>query len=158
LDCRRLPADELLRICNRILESYQTAPGARAPGTPLPGTVFLADVEFLPRDLQQRLVGICSTPGPLRLMASTTLTLAELGAGELLRPDFHALISPLAIELPALSQRVDDVPLLAQHFLEERNRHEQKQVGGFEDQVWPLLTRYTWPGNLDELAAIVGEA
>jgi DNA-binding NtrC family response regulator len=148
----------LQRILNRILESYQAAPGARAPGNPLPGTVFLADVEFLPRDVQERLVGICSPPGALRLMASTTMTLAELGPSELVRPDFHALVSPLAIELPALSQRIDDLPLLAQHFLEDRNRQEQKQVGGFDEQVWPLLTRYAWPGNLDELAAVVGDA
>jgi transcriptional regulator with PAS, ATPase and Fis domain len=47
---------------------------------------------------------------------------------------------------------------LAQHFLEEHNRDEQKQVGGFADDVWPLLARYEWPGNLDELAAVVFEA
>src|SRR5262249_9187947 len=158
LDCRRLPADELQRIWNRMLESHQAASGSAASGSPLPGTVFLADVEFLPRDLQERLVRISATPGPLRLMASTTRTLAELGAGDIVRSDFYALISPLAIELPALSQRADDVPLLAQHFLEDRNRQERTQVGGFEDSVWPLLTRCASPGNLDELSAVVNEA
>jgi len=48
--------------------------------------------------------------------------------------------------------------MLAQHFLEEYNRQGLRQAGGFDEQVWPLLTRYAWPGNLDELAAVVGEA
>src|SRR5205814_1542405 len=88
----------------------------------------------------------------------TTHGLAELGADERLRADFYALISPLAIELPPLSRRPEDLPPLAQHFLEELNRQEPKQVGGFDEQVWPLFSRYAWPGNLDELAAVVREA
>ena len=178
LDCRRSGADELNRIWNRIVESHQTpyraasdsarsgpaTSGAVAkPGaTPLPGTVLLIDVEFLPRDLQERLVGFFAAPGfsssGLRLLSSTSLGLSELGADERLRADFFALISPLAIELPALSRRPADLPLVAQHFLEELNRQEPKQVGGFDEQIWPLLTRYAWPGNLDELAAVVRAA
>ncbi len=158
LDCRRLGAEELHRVWNRILESYQTEPGRRHPASPLPGTVFLADVEFLPRDLQERLVQIFAQPGPLRLLASTCLAPRELASDERIRPDFYALVSPLAIELPPLAQRLDDLPLLAQHFLEELNRQEPRQVGGFEDPVWPLLARYDWPGNLDELATVVREA
>jgi DNA-binding NtrC family response regulator len=158
LDCRRLGPDELDRVWNRILESYQTESSMRTPASPLPGTVLLADVEFLPRDLQERLVRIFSQPGPLRLLASTCLPPDTLASGELIRPDFYALVSPLVIELPPLSQRLDDLPLLAQHFLEDLNRQEPKQVGGFDDQVWPFFARYDWPGNLDELAAVVGEA
>jgi transcriptional regulator with PAS, ATPase and Fis domain len=158
LDCRRLGPDELNRVWNRILESHQTGPGRRDQASPLPGAVFLADVEFLPRDLQERLVRIFSQPVPLRLLASTCLVPQELASEERIRPDFYALISPLAIELPPLAQRPDDLPLLAQHFLEELNRQEPKQVGGFEEPVWPLLVRYEWPGNLDELAAVVREA
>jgi len=84
--------------------------------------------------------------------------LSDLDADERLRADFFALISPLAIALPALSRRPEDLPPLAQHFLEELNRRSRKQVGGFDEQVWPLLTRYAWPGNLDELAAVVRAA
>jgi DNA-binding NtrC family response regulator len=158
LDCRRLGPEELNRVWHRILESYQAEPGRRDPASPLPGTVFLADVEFLPRDLQERLVRIFADPGPVRLLASTCLPPQELASDEKIRPDFYALVSPLAIELPPLSQRLDDLPLLAQHFLEELNRQEPKQVGGFDEPVWPLLARYDWPGNLDELAAVVAEA
>jgi DNA-binding NtrC family response regulator len=158
LDCRRLGPDELHRVWNRILESSQTASGSKPSASSIPGSVFLADVEFLPRDLQERLVNFCSEPGPLRLLASTTRSLPELVSGEQVRPDFYAMISPLTIELPALASRTDDLPLLAQHFLEELNRQESRQIGGFDEQVWPLVARYEWPGNLDELAAVVREA
>jgi DNA-binding NtrC family response regulator len=168
LDCRRTGADELNRIWNRIAESFQTvgvvpsASGAKPGTNPLPGTVLLVDVEFLPRDLQERLVSFFSTPaisnGGLRLLSSTTLGVSDLGADERLRDDFFALISPLAIEMPPLSRRPEDLPALAQHFLEELNRQEAKQVGGFDEQIWPLVTRYAWPGNLDELATVVRAA
>jgi transcriptional regulator with PAS, ATPase and Fis domain len=84
--------------------------------------------------------------------------LSVLNADEKLRADFYALISPLAIEMPALSRRPEDLAPLAQHFLEDLNRQEPKQLGGFDDQVWPLFARYSWPGNLDELAAVVRAA
>lgn len=158
LDCRRLDPNELHRVWNRILESHEPESGANAAASPHPGTIFLADVEYLPRDLQERLVGVFSKPGPLRLLAATTLPLAEIASGEKIRDDFYALISPLAIELPPLARRLDDLPLLAQHFLEEVNRQGAKQVGGFDEAVWPFLTRYAWPGNLDELAIVVMEA
>ncbi len=158
LDCRRLGPEELHRVWNRILESHHAGPGSKAVAGLLPGTVFLADVEFLPRDLQEQLSRVFSQPGPLRLLASSCLSPDKLAAGEMIRPDFYTLITPLLIEMPPLAQRLDDLPLLAQHFLEELNRQEPQQVGGFDDQVWPLLARYAWPGNLDELAAVVGEA
>jgi len=158
LDCRRLSPEELDRIWNRILDSHRPETTSSSPVSPLPGTVFFADVEFLPRDLQQRIVTGLAEPGPLRLLASTTLSPSAFVAHENLRPDFHVLVSPLTIELPPLSRRLDDLPLLAQHFLEELNRHGPKQVGGFDEEVWPVLARYDWPGNLDELAAVVGEA
>src|SRR5579863_6054319 len=178
LDCRRTGADELIRVWNRIVEarsiSYEdasqdtksvdpeSAAAVKPRTTPLPGTILLVDVEFLPRDLQESLVAFFAAPesvaSGLRLLSSTTLGLADLGGDERLRADFFALISPLAIEMPPLSRRHDDLPSLAQHFLEELNRQEPKQVGGFDEQIWPFLTRYAWPGNLDELATVVHEA
>ncbi|HEY2251090.1 MAG TPA: sigma 54-interacting transcriptional regulator, partial [Planctomycetaceae bacterium] len=176
LDCRRTGADELVRVWNRIVESHSgfgapsdgkssaaTPASATKPGpTPLPGTILLVDIEFVPRDLQERLVAFfaasdAATSG-LRLLSSTTLGLADLGADERLRADFYALISPLAIEMPPLSRRSEDLPPLAQYFLEDLNRQEAKQAGGFDEQIWPLFSRYAWPGNLDELAAVVRSA
>jgi DNA-binding NtrC family response regulator len=158
LDCRRLGADELLRVWNRILETHQSDSGGRPASDLQPATVFLSDVESLPPDLQERLVDAFAKPTALRLLASTILAPSELSASERLRAEFYALISPLTIELPPLSRRIEDQRLIAQHFLEELNRQDSKQVGGFDELVWPLVARYDWPGNLDELAAVVRDA
>ncbi len=162
LDCRQQAADEIARFWNRLLDSAPSPAGAVAAAGAQPGTVFLNDVECLPRDFQERLVlAFSSAAGsrpPVRLLASTSRSSTELVTVYHMRPDFHAFISPLLIELPRLSQREDDLPLLAQHFLEEHNRQQSSQVGGFDEQVWPLLTRYDWPGNLDELATVIDEA
>jgi DNA-binding NtrC family response regulator len=162
LDCRRLAPEELERVWNRLFESVRPPAGAETAAGPKPGTVFLADVEYLPRDLQQRLAAVFSegpgNPPPLRLLAATSKPATDLVAAHHMRPDFYAIASPLTIEIPALAERRDDLPLLAQHFLEEFNRQQSKQVGGFDEQIWPLLIRYDWPGNLDELAAVVGDA
>jgi DNA-binding NtrC family response regulator len=161
LECRRLAADELSRILERLFELHLT--GHRGGTRPQPGTLYLADVEHLPRDLQERLAkafGSLSerTPPNLRLMSSGTRNLKEAVAADALRPDLFALLTPLSIEIPPLRSRSDDLPLLAQHFLEELNRLGGSQVGGFSEEVWPLFKRYAWPGNLDELSIVIREA
>ncbi|HEY3963002.1 MAG TPA: sigma 54-interacting transcriptional regulator [Planctomycetaceae bacterium] len=158
LDCRRLGAEEQQRVWNRILDAHERPSSARTAASPVPGSVLLTDVEFVPRDLQDRLVGLLSASCPLRLLASSQLDFPALEANKNLRPDFLGLISPLLIQIPRLSGRSDDLPVLAQHFLEQQNRQNPKQAGGFDEHVWPLLLRYDWPGNLDELASVVGEA
>lgn len=162
LDCRRLAPEELDRVWNRLLDSVQAAPGESGTSGQTSGTVFLADLEFLPRDLQERLASFFSSADgkrpPVRLISATVVALPELSTVHQMRPDFLAMASALSIEVPALSERPEDLPLLAQHFLEEINCQEPKQIGGFEEEIWPLLTRYEWPGNLDELAAVVREA
>lgn len=160
LDCRRLSADELERIWLRLIETHRPTSRGSAPQ---PGTVYLADVEFLPRELQERLVREFAPQDPshalpLRLLASTSCNRRQIGVEPAVRADFLALISPLTISVPPLRERGSDLALLAQHFLEECNRMEPKQVGGFDENVWPLLLRYQWPGNVDELLTVVREA
>ncbi|HTI51606.1 MAG TPA: sigma 54-interacting transcriptional regulator [Planctomycetaceae bacterium] len=160
LDCRRLGADELQRVWARLLEVHR--PASVGASGPQPGTVYLSDVECVPRDLQERLVKEFASTGrqspPLRLFSATTRNLRDAVADQSVRADFLALISPLAISVPPLRERGTDLPLLAQHFLEEVNRQESKQLSGFDEAVWPLLLRYRWPGNLDELLVVIREA
>lgn len=161
LDCQRLGPDELQRILERLIEVHHVRPSGSA--APQPGTLYLADVEYLPRDMQERLASTFridnATASPqLRLLASTSLSLTALAEADVVRPDFLSKISTLAIELPPLRERVSDLPIVAQHFLEELNRQGEKQVGGFEEELWPLLTRYRWPRNLDELLEVIREA
>jgi DNA-binding NtrC family response regulator len=161
LDCRRLAADELARILERLLDLHLT--GSRSGARPQPGTLYLADVEYLPRDLQERLAQAFGSrdeksPPSLRLMSSGARSLKEAMAADAVRPDLFALLTPLSIEIPPLRSRPEDLPLLAQHFLEELNRQGDKQAGGFAEEVWHLFKRYAWPGNLDELNLVIREA
>jgi DNA-binding NtrC family response regulator len=157
LDCRLLAADEQHRVWGRITQVHAEATLAKL-STPLPGCLYLAGLESAPRDLQERIVTDATAPRTWRLLAGSTRTLAELEVDENLRPDFLALVSALVIQIPSLSQRAEDLPLLAQHFLEEQNHQSAKQVGGFDEQIWPQFLRYDWPGNLDELQRVVAEA
>lgn len=161
LDCRRLPAHELKQTIRRLLE----ADGDESSHVPAlqAGTVYLVDVEHLPRDLQVRLAEAFHADSrrdrlPLRLMASTTIELEDAVGDDRVCPEFYYLLTPLCIRLPPLRRRPEDLSLLAQHFLENLNRGDEKQVGGFAEDVWKLFRQYNWPGNLDELAIVVEEA
>ena len=67
-------------------------------------------------------------------------------------------LSTLEIELPPLAKRMQDLPLLTQAFIEQINAENEKQVGGATGETLDLLAGYTWPENLDELAAVVAPA
>ncbi|HPP52029.1 MAG TPA: helix-turn-helix domain-containing protein, partial [Thermoguttaceae bacterium] len=62
------------------------------------------------------------------------------------------------IELPPLAQRREDIPLLAQAFVEQLNAQGRKQIRGFSSEALDRMAAYDWPGNLDELAQVVAEA
>ena len=161
LDCRRLPAYELKQAIRRLLEADSDEP-SRVPALQA-GTVYLVDAEHLPRDLQVRLAEAFHADSrrerlPLRLMASTTIELEDALDDDRVCPEFYYLLTPLCIRLPPLRRRPEDLSLLAQHFLEGLNRGDEKQVGGFAEDVWKLFRQYNWPGNLDELSIVVEEA
>lgn len=92
-----------------------------------------------------------------RLMATVAEPLVELAQRGKFHADLAAMLSTIVIELPPLSQRREDIPLLAQMFLEECNASAERQIGGFSPDALDRLDAYHWPGNLDELAEAVAE-
>jgi DNA-binding NtrC family response regulator len=162
LDCR-LPPISLQPTLQRLLHpSREDAP----VGALQPRTVLLQNVEHLPRDLQERLLNEYraddATSGRLiplpRLLSSSTQTLKTAVDDGRMLPEFFFLLTPLTIEVPPLRERREDLPLLAQAFLESLNRGAERQVSGFADTIWPLFAEYGWPGNLDELRLVIQEA
>jgi DNA-binding NtrC family response regulator len=149
------------RVISRLIEVHLAgvSPGVR----PQPGTIYLSEVELLPRDLQEKLSTALkntqSTEHPgLRVISSGKRPLSAAVASGILRSDLESRLTTLTIELPPLAERTDDLPLLAQHFLEEQNRRHPRQLTGFAADVWPVFSRYNWPGNLDELRRVIQEA
>ncbi len=73
-------------------------------------------------------------------------------------PQLLSALSTIRIELPRLAERLEDLPLLAQFFLETANRGSAKQVGSLRPEALDQLALYRWPGGLDELRDVVAAA
>ena len=158
LDSHRLPPDEQSQVIERMLGSART----ESAEVLRPGALFLAEVDRLPRDIQQllleRIDGLSSDDPAPRLMVSSSRPLQEAVAREELLPELHYRISTITISVPPLRERDDDFQKLAQHFLERHNQTAAVQVGGLSTDSWTALGQYGWPGNLDELNTVVREA
>ncbi len=162
IQCRLMPPRELHEAIRRLVEADW---GERLPIAALqPGCVFLDDVDTLPRDVQQRLVDFVASPRGadfrknVRLLSSSHVGLEVARTDERISDDFYYLVTSVQIELLPLRQRMDDLKILAQHFLEQRNHDRSKQVTGFSAEVWSQFEEYNWPGNLDELDEVIYEA
>ncbi len=160
-DCRQLSALQLNESLDSALET--AASETSSIEALQPGTLYLADVQYLPRDLQARVVDAFQPDGPatsrgLRLISSSNEDLRQSVEDDRVRSDLFYLLTPLEIEIPPLRCRMEDFLLLAQHFLELLNRDTEIQVGGFDNEVQKLFQQYNWPANLDELAAVIDES
>jgi DNA-binding NtrC family response regulator len=121
----------------------------------LPGTLLLEDVDQLALEVQPQLIKLLESGSVPRLISTACQPLAELAVGAQFNADLAALLSTLTIELLPLERRLEDLPLLAQMFLEEINAEGDRQISGFSPEALDRLAGYSWPGNLDELAKMV---
>ena len=87
----------------------------------------------------------------VRLIAATHRDLAEEVSAGRFRQDLYYRLNVVTIEMPALCQRREDIPLLAKHFLQRFAARNRKAVKGFTPQAMDLLIHYDWPGNIREL-------
>ena len=159
IECKRLPFEELSNVLGRLFETdWQELSSIAALQ---PGCLFLNDVEAIPRDLQQRMLDFLAGSNGLRflsnvtLISASTIPCAELLSQSRLLDRLYFSLTSLPIEIPPLAERRDDLPLLAQHFLEACNQGHDRQVAGFAADVLALIREYNWPGNLDELKQVV---
>ena len=152
-----------LSCATATLETLQAAlQGQREPGdAPRPpdapaGTLYLDEVGDLPLDLQLALNGLMDE-NPTRIISGTARNLSEQITRTRFREDLFYRLSVSRIDLPPLSQRRDDVPLLAAHFLEEQARHTgNRQV--LAPEAVELLMVSEWPGNVRQLATLLQHA
>ena len=76
----------------------------------------------------------------------------------LLRKDLYFRISTIKIKVPPLRERLDDVPLLARHFLDRFNVQYSKSIRDLSPAAVQRLLRYNWPGNIRELESVIERA
>ena len=143
-------------LLERELFSPEFHPAARFLA-PESATLLVGDVVELPRDVQARLASAVNEPGP-KLIATTRFDPDVSVRDDRLRADLYYALTVLVLRLAPLSERVDEIPLLAQHFLEGANRRADRRRSGFQPEALDALIGYDWPGNLRELARVVDAA
>jgi DNA-binding NtrC family response regulator len=134
------------------------------------GTLFLDEIGEIDAAIQIKLlrflgertferVGSNKTlTADVRLIAATNKNLEELVKAGSFREDLFFRLRVVEITLPPLRARAGDVPLLAQGFLSEFARENDKAVNSFTSDALELLMNYSWPGNVRELRTAVEHA
>jgi len=93
-----------------------------------------------------------------RAILATNENLSDLVAGGRFRADLFWRIAVVSLEMPALRERVDDIPCLAGHFLAAAAARAGRTVAGFAPAALDALLAYRWPGNVRELEHAVERA
>jgi DNA-binding NtrC family response regulator len=135
------------------------------------GTLFLDELGELPLDLQPKLlraleqrevrrVGASkSVKVDVRIIAATNRNLEEEVRAGRFRQDLFYRLSVVRLRLPPLRERRDDIPLLVQHFLDQRyGQGPMRHVRGVSPNAMRCLQAYHWPGNVRELVNVVERA
>ena len=127
------------------------------------GTLFLDEVGELEPSMQVKLLrvleerafervgGAKTLQVDVRLVAATNKDLKKLVSEGKFRDDLFYRLSVVAVDLPLLRERRDDIPLLVKSFLDEFSRENGKQVRELAPEATNLLLAYDWPGNVREL-------
>lgn len=153
LDCQLLD-EELLQATIESMVRQMTE-SETAGHTSI--TLLLLELNHLTLEAQASLVGLLEI-GELGLntLATTEISLVDLVEQQKFRHDLACRLSSLEIRLPSLTERIDDIPVLAQ-WMVEHSKHK-KTVGGLTPEAMEALLRYRFPGELAELRELIDEA
>jgi len=131
------------------------------------GTLFLDEVAELSTTLQVKLLRVLqqkeyeplgatrSLKADVRIIAATNKDLSKLLARGTFREDLYYRLNVIKIELPPLSKRREDIPLLVDHFIHQFNLKKGKKITAVKDNVLSMLMEYEFPGNVRELENII---
>lgn len=134
------------------------------------GTLFLDEIGDLSLNIQAKLLRVLQEHQfrhlggqnllnvNVRLIAATNRDLEALLAAERFREDLFYRLNVVRICLPALRERISDIPLLAHHFLDELSNRWGKKLDGISSAAMMILETYHWPGNVRELRNAIEHA
>jgi len=105
-----------------------------------------------------RIGGISPVPVDVRIIATTNGDIEELLKDGKFREDLYYRLNVILFHLPPLRERKDDIPLLANYFIEKYNRIDKRNVRGLTEEVMQLLMQMPWKGNIRELENIIERA
>ncbi len=127
------------------------------------GTLFLDEIGEMPLALQSKLLRVLQNGEiqrvgsdktrtvNVRIIAATNRNLPQEVSEGRFREDLYYRLNVIALEVAPLRERHDDIPLLAQSFVDKFAQTNRKTIKGFTPQCMALLVRYDWPGNVREL-------
>ncbi|OGV40142.1 MAG: hypothetical protein A2X48_20270 [Lentisphaerae bacterium GWF2_49_21] len=130
------------------------------------GTIFLDEISAIPLNMQVKLLrvlqekeirrvgGTENIPVDIRVVAASNENLEEKIKRNEFRDDLYYRLSVIPIEIPPLRDRIEDVPLLVGHFLEQYEKENKQAVGISQEAITAFLS-YRWPGNVRELENIL---
>ncbi len=131
------------------------------------GSIFLDDIDDTPLGIQSKLLRVLESQEimpiggtktksiDIRLITASKVDLKELVKRNLFRSDLYYRINVVAVEIPPLRQRMDDIPLLVDYFI---NKYAPNRKLSITAEALAYLTSYHWPGNVRELRNIIQRA
>jgi len=134
------------------------------------GSLFLDEIGNLSLSLQSKLLTALQrreivrlgtnqpTPVDIRLVCATNMPLYEMVENNEFRQDLLYRINTVELRLPALRERVEDIPLLANHFIESYSQKYKKEIKKLSEAALRKLQKYHWPGNVRELQHAIERA
>jgi formate hydrogenlyase transcriptional activator len=134
------------------------------------GTIFLDEVGEIPLELQTKLLRVLqereferlgstrTIRSDARLVAATNRDLYEMVQEQEFRSDLFYRLNVFPIRVPALRERVMDIPLLVRHFVKHYAQRMNKVIDTIPSEAMSALMRYPWPGNIRELQNLIERA
>jgi transcriptional regulator with PAS, ATPase and Fis domain len=134
------------------------------------GTLFLDEISTMKQELQARLLrvleersirrlgGNTETKVDVRIVAATNRDLAEMVKSGSFREDLFHRLNVVALRLPSLRERKEDIPALVGLFIQKYNQEMGLNVQGVGPRVLEALKAYAWPGNIRQLRNAVERA
>lgn len=131
------------------------------------GTLFLDEIGDMPLSLQAKLLRVLqdkevrpigateSVTVDVRVISATHRNLEQEMAQGRFREDLYYRLNVVALEIPSLAQRREDIPLLVSHFLNKLSAKNGRKVEGFSPEAMELLVSASWPGNVRQLLNVV---
>ncbi|WNB92919.1 sigma 54-interacting transcriptional regulator [Bacillus sp. NEB1478] len=131
------------------------------------GSLFLDEIGEMPLQIQSHLLRVLqersirrvggqrTIPVNVRIIAATNTNIEDEIEKKQFRKDLYYRLNVLSLELPALRNRLEDVPLLTCHFIKQFNEQHQKQIEKIDEDFYLVLQDYHWPGNIRELRNVL---
>jgi len=134
------------------------------------GSLFLDEISELPINLQAKLLRVIEDKEvrpiganrgekvEVRIIAASNRDLGKLAGEGRFRQDLFYRLNVICIDLPPLRERPEDIPLLAEHFLQKFSEKTKRPLKGFTEEALAALLHYSWPGNIRELEHAIERA